>query len=89
MKKILFIGAILITTFLFYLFHRSKSINLLDACLCTEILSNDNFIINKNKMPSVNKCITTFDDFENAHTKCMESYKFENLEIKTDSLKSI
>ena len=89
MKKKLFIGTILITTFLFFLLYRSKLINLSDACLCTEILSNDNFIINKNKMPSVNKCITTFEDFENAHIKCMESYKFDHSEIKKDSLKSI
>ena len=88
MKKVLLTGAILTTIFLFTIFYKSQSINEMDACLCTEILSNDNFITNKNKMPSVNKCITNFEDFENAHLKCMKSYKFKHPEIKVDSLKS-
>ena len=88
-KKILLTATFLTIIFLGIISYISPAINEIDACLCTEILSNDSFLNNKNKMPSVNRCITTFKDFEKAHLKCIESYEFKHPKIKVDSLKSI
>ena len=63
-KKILITATFLTIIFLGIISYISPAINEIDACLCTEILSNDSFLSNKNKMPSVNRCITTFKDFE-------------------------
>ena len=60
-----------------------------DACLCTEILSNESFLNNKNKMPSVKNCIDKFKNFENAHLKCIKYFEFDHPEMKKDSLKSV
>ena len=60
-----------------------------DACLCTEILGNESFLNNKNKMPSVKNCIDQFMNFENAHLKCIKFFEFDHPEMKKDSLKSI
>tara|TARA_B100000941_G_C28368618_1_gene480906 strand:- start:553 stop:726 length:174 start_codon:yes stop_codon:yes gene_type:complete len=57
--------------------------------LCTEILNSENFINNKNKMPSVKKCIDSFKDFENAHLKCIKSFNLKDFKKKVDSIKSI
>ena len=74
---------------MFYIIRTDDIIKDADACLCSEILSNDSFLDNKNKMPSVKNCIDTFEDFENAHLKCIKSFKFDHPQIKKDSLKSI
>ena len=87
-KKVLFIS-ILITSILIIYFSKNYSeIGSDDACLCTEILNNESFIDQKDKMPSVKKCIESFKDFENAHLKCMDSFPIEHPEFKIDSLKS-
>ena len=60
-----------------------------DACLCSEILVNENFVDKKEKMPSVKKCLSSFKDFENAHLECIKSIPLNHPEIKIDSIKSI
>ena len=60
-----------------------------DACLCTEILANESFINKKEKMPSVKKCLSSFENFENAHLKCIKSIPLDHHEIKIDPLRSI
>ena len=60
-----------------------------DACLCTEILANESFMTNKEKMPSVKKCLNSFNDFENAHLECMRSIPLDLPKTQIDSLKSI
>mgnify|MGYP001264031614 FL=1 len=88
-KKILIIATFLTIISLAIISYIRPAINEVDACLCTEILSNDSFLSNKNKMPSVDRCITTFKNFEKAHLKCIESYEFKHPKIKVDSLKSV
>jgi hypothetical protein len=39
-------------------------------------------------MPSVKNCIDTFENFENAHLRCIKSFKFDHPQIKKDSLKA-
>ena len=87
-NKILALTTILSSILLFFIILSKDVIKEVDSCLCTEILSNDSFINNKNKMPSVKNCIDKFKDFENAHLKCIKSFKFDNHQIKKDSLKS-
>lgn len=88
-KKLVMIS-VGIVALVFFLFQaNSISIKEKDACLCTEILSNETFLENKTKMPSVKKCIETFEDFENAHLECMHTFKLEPPQIRLDSLKSI
>lgn len=88
-NKILILTVFFSLLLLFYIIRTDDIIKNADACLCTEILSNDSFLDNKNKMPSVKNCIDTFEDFENAHLKCIKSFKFDHPQIKKDSLKSI
>lgn len=88
-NKILILTVFFSLFLLFYIIRTDDIIKNADACLCTEILSNDSFLDNKNKMPSVKNCIDTFEDFENAHLKCIKSFKFDHPQIKKDSLKSI
>lgn len=88
-NKILILTVFFSLFLLFYIIRTDDIIKDADACLCTEILSNDSFLDNKNKMPSVKNCIDTFEDFENAHLKCIKSFKFDHPQIKKDSLKSI
>jgi len=88
-KKIILIGIITLIVSLTFLIKTDKTIKETDACLCTEILSNKKFLDNKNKMPSVKKCINSFEDFENAHLRCIQTIEFDPPEIKRDSLKSI
>lgn len=88
-NKILILTVFFSLLLLFYIIRTDDIIKDADACLCTEILSNDSFLDNKNKMPSVKNCIDTFEDFENAHLKCIKSFKFDHPQIKKDSLKSI
>ena len=87
-NKILIISAVFSLLLLGLIIQSKGSIKGEDACLCTEILSNESFMNNKNKMPSVKNCINTFKDFENAHLKCIKSFEFDHPEIKMDSLKS-
>jgi hypothetical protein len=82
------IAALATTGLLIFLVQTNKNIEHSDACLCTEILSNQKFLDQKSKMPSVENCIDSFEDFENAHLKCIEMFEFEHPEIKKDSLKS-
>jgi len=88
-NKILILTVFFSLFLLIYVIQTDDIIKDADACLCTEILSNDSFLDNKNKMPSVKNCIDTFEDFENAHLKCIKSFKFDHPQIKKDSLKSI
>ncbi len=88
-NKILILTVFFSLFLLIYVIRTDDIIKDADACLCTEILSNDSFLDNKNKMPSVKNCIDTFEDFENAHLKCIKSFKFDHPQIKKDSLKSI
>ena len=88
-NKILILTVFFSLLLLFYIIRTDDIIKDADACLCTEILSNDSLLDNKNKMPSVKNCIDTFEDFENAHLKCIKSFKFDHPQIKKDSLKSI
>ena len=88
-NKILILTVFFSLFLLFYIIRTDDIIKDADACLCSEILSNDSFLDNKNKMPSVKNCIDTFEDFENAHLKCIKSFKFDHPQIKKDSLKSI
>ena len=81
------VGTVALVFFLFQ--TNSSSIKENDACLCTEILSNETLLENKTKMPSVIKCIETFEDFENAHLECMNTFKFKPPQVRLDSLKSI
>ena len=60
-----------------------------DACLCTEILVNESFVDKKEKMPSVNKCLSSFKNFENAHFECIKSIPLDHHKIKIDSHRSI
>ena len=88
-NKILILTVFFSLFLLFYIIRTDDIIKDADACLCTKILSNDSFLDNKNKMPSLKNCIDTFEDFENAHLKCIKSFKFDHPQIKKDSLKSI
>lgn len=89
-KKKLILSVAITLVILGLIIQFNGSINERDACLCTEILSNESFLNNKIKMPSVKNCINEFEDFENAHLKCIKSFEFDHPpEIKKDSLKSI
>ena len=87
-NKTLVLGVIISLTLLIFIIQNDGAIKEADACLCTEILSNESFLDNKSKMPSVKNCMDTFEDFENAHLKCIESFEFDHPEIKMDSLLS-
>ncbi|MEK9603165.1 MAG: hypothetical protein VW127_01935 [Flavobacteriaceae bacterium] len=87
-NKIILLGVITVLIAMTYWFKINKDIEESDACLCTEILSNEKFLDNKSKMPSVKRCIDSFDDFENAHLECIKMFQFDHPEIKQDSLKS-
>lgn len=89
MKKVFItLVLIIIPLWLIYDWFQNDMVSA-DACLCTEILSNDQFIKNKNKMPSVSQCLKYFDSFDKAHESCIENFDFKHPEIKIDSLKSI
>ena len=88
-NKILVVSAVISLGLLIFIIQNEDTIKEVDACLCTEILSNESFLKNQNKMPSVKKCIDTFKDFDNAHLKCIKSFDFDHPETKMDSLKSI
>ena len=85
---ILVLGTIIAFGLLIFIIQNEDSIKEGDACLCTEILNNESFLKNQNKMPSVKKCIDAFKDFDNAHLKCIKSFDFNHPEIEIDSLKS-
>ena len=87
-NKILILSFITCILLLIFIVRADDNIKDADACLCTEILSNETFLNNTNKMPSVKKCKNKFNDFESAHLRCIKLLKFDNPEIKTDSLKS-
>ena len=87
-NKILILSFIICIILLIFIFETNNNIKDADACLCTEILSNETFLNNVNKMPSVKNCKNKFNDFENAHLKCIKSLNFGNPEKKMDSLKS-
>lgn len=87
-NKIIVLSTVLSLIMIIFLIQTNGAIKEEDACLCTEILSNESFLNKKNKMPSVKNCIDTFEDFENAHLKCIKSFEFDHPEIKMDSLKS-
>ena len=55
----------------------------------SEILSNENFIKQKDKMPSVRRCLNFYENFENAHRDCIKSIQINPPITKKDSLKSI
>lgn len=88
-NKILVASTVISIGLLIFIIQNEDTIKEVDACLCTEILSNESFLDNQNKMPSVKKCIDTFKDFDNAHLKCIKSVDFDHPETKMDSLKSI
>ena len=83
------ISSIFILLIGFLILNKKNKIGSGDACLCTEILVNESFINKKEKMPSVKKCLTSFENFENAHLECMKSIPLDHHEINIDSLKSI
>ena len=87
-NKILILSFIICIILLIFIFQNNNNIKDADACLCTEILSNETFLNNVNKMPSVKNCKNKFNDFESAHLRCIKSLNFDNTEIKMDSLKS-
>ncbi len=87
-NKILIISFIICIILLIFIIETNNTIKDADACLCTEILSNETFLDNINKMPSVKNCKNKFNDFESAHLRCIKSLNFDNHEIKIDSLKS-
>ena len=88
-NRILVVSGIISIVLLIFIIRYEGTLKDLDACLCTEIFSNKSFLKNKNKMPSVQKCIEIFKDFDNAHLECIKSFDFEHPDIKMDSLKSI
>gem|GEM_PF-1140512 len=88
-NKILVVSAVISIGLLIFITQNEGTIKEVDACLCTEILNNESFLKNQNKMPSVKKCIDKFKGFNNAHLKCIKSFDFDHPEIKMDSLKSI
>ena len=88
-KKILIISVFSSLILMVLITESNFSIKEDDACLCTEILSNESFLNNKNKMPSVKNCIDKFKNFENAHLKCIKYFEFDHPEMKKDSLKSV
>ena len=87
-NKILILGFVICIILLIFIVETNDNIKDADACLCTEILSNETFLKNINKMPSVKNCKNKFNDFESAHLRCIKSLNFDNPEIKSDSLKS-
>ena len=87
-NKILILSFIICIILLIFIFETNNNIKDADACLCTEILSNETFLNNVNKMPSVKNCKNKFNDFESAHLRCIKSLNFYNPEIKMDSLRS-
>tara|TARA_B100001057_G_scaffold479886_1_gene552063 strand:- start:176 stop:454 length:279 start_codon:yes stop_codon:yes gene_type:complete len=87
-NKILILSFIICIILLIFIIGTNNNIKDADACLCTEILSNETFLNNVNKMPSVKNCMNKFNDFDSAHLKCIKSLNFDNPEIKMDSLKS-
>ena len=87
MVKII-ISSIIVLLIGFLIIKNNSKIGTDDACLCTEILGNESFMIKKEKMPSVKKCLNSFKDFENAHLECMRSIPLDHPQIKIDSLKS-
>lgn len=88
-NKILVLSVVISLILSVYIIQTNGTLKELDACLCTEILGNENFLDNKNKMPSVKSCINKYENFDNAHLKCIKSFQFDHPKIKTDSLKSI
>ncbi|PDH46003.1 MAG: hypothetical protein CND43_01675 [Flavobacteriales bacterium MED-G15] len=88
-KKLLLFVIFIITLIVIFISKKNNEIGMADACLCTKILSEDNFIEEQNKMPSVKNCLKSFEDFENAHLECIKTIPFEHPEITIDSLKSI
>ena len=87
-NKILILSFIICIILLIFNIETNNNIKDADACLCTEILSNETFLNNINKMPSVKNCKNKFNDFESAHLRCIKSLKFDHPEIKVDSIKS-
>ena len=72
---------------LFFIINRKHAFK--DACFCTEILNNENFIKQRDKMPSVRRCLSYYENFENAHLDCIKSIQINPSRTKKDSLKSI
>ena len=87
--KVLITSVVFSICFLIFKVQNEGTMKEIDACLCTKILGNEEFLKNQNKMPSVYNCIEKFKDFDNAHLKCIESFDFDYPNIKIDSLKSI
>lgn len=60
-----------------------------DACLCTEVLSNELLLSREQPLEVVKECKELFTNFEKAHGKCIEALPAEHPEIIIDSLKNI
>lgn len=60
-----------------------------DACLCTEVLSNELLLSREQPLEVVKECKELFTNFEKAHGNCIETLPAEHPEIIIDSLKNI
>lgn len=60
-----------------------------DACLCTEVLSNEMLLSREQPLEVVKECKELFTNFEKAHGKCIEALPAEHPKIIIDSLKNI
>ena len=87
--KFKFISVLIILSLLIIFFIIKRKHAFKDACFCTEILSNENLIKQKDKMPSVRRCLNLYENFENAHRDCVKSIQINPPITKKDSLKSI
>ena len=87
--KFKFISLLVILSLLILFFLIKGKYAFKDACFCTELLSNENFIKQKDKMPSVRRCLNFYQNFENAHLDCIKSIQINPAISKKDSLKSI
>ena len=87
--KFKFISLLIILSILIIFFIIKRKHAFKDACFCTEILSSENFIKQKDKMPSVRRCLNFYKNFENAHRDCVKSIQINPTITKKDSLKSI
>ena len=87
--KLKFISLLVILSLLILFFLIKRKHAYKDACFCTELLSNENFIKQKDKMPSVRRCLNFYKNFENAHRDCIKSIQINPPTTKKDSLKSI
>jgi hypothetical protein len=68
--------------------NAKKDIQAEDACLCTEVLSNEILLSRETPLELVEDCKKLFTNFEKAHGNCIQSLPEAHPEVVIDSLKN-